>query len=274
MQQYHDHAALLAVAARGGALCTVVGIEGGFSRRVGAQLAVLDDGSIIGSLADDCLEKQLASDVAGLSGPVVHRYGAGSPFIDFRLPCGGGIDILLDPSPDRDACAKVAADLAARRASSLPLPKNPLLARRDYIPALALDLIGSGPEVECLAQLSKAMALPTRILRKDDLSLGRAPDYPAPDRWTATVLLFHDHEWEGAILAHALSGSGFYIGAQGGRQARLGRMERLRQLGLSDEDIARVRGPVGAIPSCREPDILAISIMAEIMAEYERLRDK
>jgi len=272
MEQYHDHAALLAVAGRGGALCTVVQIEGAFSRRVGAQLAVLNDGSIIGSLADDCLEKQLASDLAALTEPVVHRYGAGSPFIDFRLPCGGGIDILLDPAPDRDACAKVAADLAARREAALLLPENPFLAARNYIPQLALDLVGSGPEIECLEALSKAMGMTTRLVRKGDLSLGARPDYPVPDRWTATVLLFHDHEWESAVLAHALAGDGFYIGAQGGHLARTGRERRLRELGLGDKDIARVKGPVGVLPSCREPDILAISIMAEVLAEYEKLR--
>lgn len=273
MKQYQDDAALLAVAAHGGALCTVVGIEGGFSRRVGAQLAVLEDGALVGSLADDCLEKQLASDVAKLTEPAVHRYGAGSPFIDFRLPCGGGIDILLDPSPDAQACAGVAADLRARCASALPLPTNALMERRQYIPPLALDVIGNGPEVECLAALASAMELPVRVVRKGDLSLGQRPGHPVPDRWTATILLFHDHEWEGPILAHALSGDGFYIGAQGGHKARLGRVQRLRELGVAETDIARVRGPVGAIPSCREPDMLAVSILAEIMAEYEKLRD-
>lgn len=57
-----------------------------------------------------------------------------------------------------------------------------------------------------------------RAARPQGRSLAwQRPDYPAPDRWTATILLFHDHEWEAPILIHALFGEGFFIGAQGGR---------------------------------------------------------
>lgn len=267
-----DHAALFAAAADDAALCTVVRIEGGFSRRVGAQLAVRRDGSMLGSLADNCLELQLVSDLAGLNAPVVHRYGSGSPFIDFRLPCGGGIDVLLDPAPDIAACRAAADALAARQPASLCLPANRLLAVRDYLPALAIDAVGSGPEWEHFVALARANGIATRAIGKSDLSLGRAPAYPVPDRWTATVLLFHDHEWETAILAHALKGEGFYIGAQGGHVAREGRRARLREAGLAEAQVARVRGPIGLIPRCREPDVLAASILAEIRAAYEELR--
>ncbi|MFA7588496.1 MAG: XdhC family protein [Novosphingobium sp.] len=270
---YHDHMAVIAATDGGTGLCTIVGIDGGFSRRIGAQLAILPDGNVVGSLADGCLEQQLASDLAALDGPRVNRYGTGSPFIDFRLPCGGGLDILLDPAPDRQACRKVADDLAARRPAALNLPPNPFLNSRKYIPQLALDLIGSGPELECLAELARAAGLSVRVVRKDDLSLGSRPQYPVPDRWTATVLLFHDHEWEAAILAHALSGNGFYVGAQGGHQARVARIERLREAGLSEVQTDRIKAPIGVIPSCREPDVLAVSILADIYAEYEKLRE-
>lgn len=267
-----DHAALVAAAQGDAALCTVVRIDGGFSRRVGAQLAVRRDGSVVGSLADNCLEVQLASDLAGLAAPVVHRYGSGSPFIDFRLPCGGGIDVLLDPAPDVAACRAAVDALAARLPARVRLPANPLLAVRDYVPTLAIDAVGSGPEWEHFVALARASGIATRAVGKADLSLGRAPAYPVPDRWTATVLLFHDHEWEVAILAHALAGEGFYVGAQGGHIAREGRRARLREAGLPEAQIARVRGPIGLIPQCREPDVLAVSILAEIRAAYEELR--
>src|SRR6478752_10112731 len=109
-----DRAALRAACEPGVGLCTVVGIEGSFSRRLGAQLAVHPDGAITGSLADGCLEKQLASAVAAATGPVVKRFGAGSELIDFRLPCGGGLDVLIDPAPDAAACRAAAARLDRR----------------------------------------------------------------------------------------------------------------------------------------------------------------
>jgi xanthine dehydrogenase accessory factor len=101
----------------------VVGIDGSFSRRVGAQMTLAGE-AIAGSLADVCLERQLANDLTGLvpGGDVLlQRYGRGSPIIDFRLPCGGGLDILLDPAPDRAALARTVAALDARQPASLPL---------------------------------------------------------------------------------------------------------------------------------------------------------
>src|SRR5438067_4350039 len=59
-----DQAALRLAAAGGAALCTIVGIEGSFSRRLGAQLAVAVDGRMAGSLADGCLERELATQAA------------------------------------------------------------------------------------------------------------------------------------------------------------------------------------------------------------------
>src|SRR6187399_1357558 len=111
-----DRAALRAACEPGVGLCTIVGIEGSFSRRVGAQLAVHPDGAITGSLADGCLETQLASEIAAASEPVVRRFGAGSELIDFRLPCGSGLDVLIDPAPDRAACRVAVDQLDARKA--------------------------------------------------------------------------------------------------------------------------------------------------------------
>ena len=50
-----DHSAIGASANNGAALCTIVNIDGSFSRRLGAQLAINPDGSIVGSLSDGCL---------------------------------------------------------------------------------------------------------------------------------------------------------------------------------------------------------------------------
>jgi xanthine dehydrogenase accessory factor len=89
-----DHDALRYAAAQEAALCTIVTIEGSFSRRIGAQLAVGRDGTTAGDMADNCLDAELANQarIAFAEGtPRVLRYGEGSPFIDFRLPCGSGL---------------------------------------------------------------------------------------------------------------------------------------------------------------------------------------
>ena len=260
-----DSAALRAVARHGGGLCTVVGIDGTWSRRRGAQLAVLPDGAMHGSLADGCLERALTEEVAKGGEPRVLRYGAGSPFIDIRLPCGSGVDVLVDPVPDRDRLTLAVALLDARESTDLDLG---LGHTRRYLPALELLVIGSGPEATALARLATAQGITCRREGphgEGTLSLGRAPDL-AVDPWTAIAVLFHDHEWERAILPWALASEAFFIGAQGGKGAR-----EARAAWLDPAQLNRLRSPIGLIPSARTPSVLALSVLAEVVGAYEAM---
>jgi xanthine dehydrogenase accessory factor len=265
-----DRSALRAACEPGVGLCTIVGIEGSFSRRLGAQLAVGPDGVITGSLADGCLERQLAREVFDATGPVVKRFGAGSELIDFRLPCGSGLEVLIDPEPDRDACRAAVASLDRREPAVLALPvADGLLDRRHYIPAPKLALLGEGPERAALIDLASASQI--AVESAADLSLGQAPEGLVADAWTAVVLLFHDHEWEQAILRWALATPAFLIGAQGGAEARHQRLDRLAAAGVSSNQLARIRSPIGVIPRSREPAVLALSVLAEVVGAYEAL---
>ena len=85
------------------ALVTLVGIEGSTSRGLGSQMAVAEDGRFAGSFSGGCIEDAIVAEardvLAARTGRTV-RYGAGSPYIDVRLPCGGGIDLCFTPDPD------------------------------------------------------------------------------------------------------------------------------------------------------------------------------
>jgi len=274
-----DSEALFACAAQAGALCTVTRIEGSWSRRLGAQLAVLPDGSTRGSLADGCLERALAAEAMAGGEPRVLRYGSDSPFLDIRLPCGSGIEVLVDPAPDRAALTAATASLEARRPAALAIgdtPHGPFT--RHYLPALRLVVAGSGPEVTALATLARAQGIEVVVAGPAGepgvdhaLALGRAPDL-AVDPWTAVAVLFHDHEWERGLLPWALATPAFYVGAQGGKGARETRRAMLAEAGL-DPDTARLRSPIGLFAHARTPSVLALSILAEIVAVYERLLD-
>jgi xanthine dehydrogenase accessory factor len=83
-------------------------------------------------------------------------------------------------------------------------------------------------------------------------------------------LLVHDHEWERSLLPWALGSSAFYVGAQGGRGARETRAAMLAETGWNPDD-PRLRSPIGVFAHARTPSVLALSILAEIVAEHERL---
>ncbi len=84
------------------------------------------------------------------------------------------------------------------------------------------------------------------------------------DPWTATVLLFHDHDWEAPILARALNSKGFYVGALGSPKTHRMRCDRLAGMGVPQEQIARIHGPIGMIGRARDPGTLALSVLSEI----------
>lgn len=275
-----DSAALRAACVDEVGLCTLVGIEGSFSRRVGAQLAVLPDGSTVGSMADGCLERQLTADLAAARAERVAqvlRYGQGSRHIDFRLPCGGGLDILVDPRPDRDSCRRAAASLDSRAPARLKLPDaalaNPAwLRERRFIPELRLAAFGEGPELAAMRALAQVMEIDGLFIDpRDDcarIGLGREPEMAPPDPYTAVLLLFHDHEWEAPILHWAFAGRPFFVGAQGGARAR---EARAPWVPARRDCVQRLATPAGLIPRARDPDTIALSLLCEVVLEYEKL---
>jgi xanthine dehydrogenase accessory factor len=280
-----DHDALRAASGHEKAgLCTLLNVEGTFSRRRGAQLAILPDGATVGSLSDGCLEAQLATDMGNARDegkPRVVRYGTGSDVIDFRLPCGGGVDILLDPAPDAAALGGALTALEARQPATLALPipakaRGALLSERRYIPPLRVLLFGEGPEFAAFAALAEAAGVRTEARGKSargaaGLALGETPSDLSTDKWTAILLLFHDHEWEREILRWALATPAFHIGAQGGSLAREQRVADLAAIGFDEVARARVTSPVGLIPKTRDAEVLALSALAEIVGRYTAL---
>jgi xanthine dehydrogenase accessory factor len=85
-----------------------------------------------------------------------------------------------------------------------------------------------------------------------------------PDRGSAVLALTHDPKLDDPALAAALRSDCFYIGALGSRRNHAGRCARLKELDFSDNDLARIHGPVGLAIGAVSPAEVAISIAAEM----------
>lgn len=83
---------------------------------------------------------------------------------------------------------------------------------------------------------------------------------------TAIAILSHDPKFDEPALLGALKTDARYIGAVGSRKTNADRRERLQQAGVSDEQIARIRGPIGLNIGGSTPEEMAISILAEMIA--------
>ena len=101
------------------------------------------------------------------------------------------------------------------------------------------------------------------------------PDYAlqvlAPDPRTALVTLTHDPKLDDPALQIALRSPAFYIGALGSRRTQAARVQRLREAGLEEAQLARLKAPVGLDLGARTAPEIAVSIMAEITSELRSL---
>ena len=83
---------------------------------------------------------------------------------------------------------------------------------------------------------------------------------------TYVAILTHDPKFDEPALLGSIETHARYIGAVGSRKTNADRRERLIAAGLSDESLARIRGPIGLDIGANTPEEMAVSIMAEIVA--------
>lgn len=283
---------LQAAVARGQrtALVTVTAVTGASTRNPGTHMAVAEDSSFAGSLSGGCIEMAVVAEAQAVIAedrPREIRFGAGSPFIDIRLPCGGSIDLLFTPLAGddlaRDALAKLTARTPVRLDLAMADGSNFTV---NHVPALRIAIIGHGATVEALHAQASAFGAETLVLTPDAAIVDHVSAQGDPaillktpsaqpglvtDDWTACVFTFHDHDWEGALIKQALAQPGFFIGCMGSRKTHAARCEMLAALGVSQAECDRIVAPIGLIPSSRDPETLALSILAQVVDRYHAL---
>ncbi|WP_405668500.1 XdhC family protein [Streptomyces sp. NBC_00055] len=89
----------------------------------------------------------------------------------------------------------------------------------------------------------------------------------AVDARTALCVLTHDAKFDVPLLETALKLRVAYVGAMGSRRTHLERNERLREVGVTELELARLHSPIGLDLGARTPEETALSIAAEIVAE-------
>jgi xanthine dehydrogenase accessory factor len=114
-----------------------------------------------------------------------------------------------------------------------------------------------------------AFATPERFGHADRLLIGWPADTLAElsvDESTYFAVLTHDEKIDDPALAYACRSKARYIGALGSRRTHARRVERLRELGLGEEEIARVQAPIGVDIGARTPEEIAVAIIAQVVA--------
>jgi xanthine dehydrogenase accessory factor len=87
------------------------------------------------------------------------------------------------------------------------------------------------------------------------------------DERTVICVLTHDPKFDVPLLEIALRTPAAYVGAMGSRRTHADRLERLREIGLGADELARLHSPIGLDLGARTPEETAVSIAAEIIGE-------
>ena len=80
------------------------------------------------------------------------------------------------------------------------------------------------------------------------------------------AILSHDPKFDVPVLVEALKLDIAYIGAMGSRRTHKDREERLREAGVTDEELSKIASPIGLDLGARTPEETAVSIAAELIS--------
>jgi xanthine dehydrogenase accessory factor len=267
------------------ALATVVATRRSAPRPLGSKLAVTASGRLFGSVSGGCVEADVAERAKTVlegAAPEVVTYGiADDEAWSVGLPCGGEIDVFVEPFAGAPPIERGTSYVVVTGAKAGERWHDEALTRTELrgdvfaeavAPPPRLVAVGAGDIAEALCALAKplgwrtvvvdpraGLATPERVPSADEI-LVRWPDEVEVDADTALVSLVHEERIDIPALRRAVEGGAFYVGALGSRRAQEKRREQLG--GLVDQ----VRGPVGLDLGGETPSEIALEILAEMLA--------
>ncbi|MFD5815832.1 XdhC family protein [Streptomyces sp. NPDC127038] len=239
-------AAALAAAA-GGEAAALARVVGGPAELMGRALLVRADGSHEGGFgAHPGLDRTVLGETAAL------------------LDAGRTATVEIGEQGSR--CG---APLTVLVESSVPPPRMIVFGAIDF--ASALVRVGKflGYRVT-VCDARPVFATAARFPDADDIVVDwphRYLERTEVDSRTVLCVLTHDAKFDVPLLRLALRLPVAYVGAMGSRRTHLDRNERLREVGVTEIELARLRSPIGLDLGARTPEETALSIAAEIVAD-------
>ncbi|QGV77900.1 XdhC family protein [Streptomyces ficellus] len=249
---------ILVTPVRGGILPAAVGAAAGGEA---AALARITEGPA-GLMGRALLVHPDGSYEGGLGGhPELDRTAAG----EARAMLDAGRTGTVTIGEDGSRCGQPLTLLVE---SSVPAPRMIVFGAIDF--AAALVRVGKflGYRVT-VCDARPVFATPARFPEADEVVVEWPHEYLARtdvDARTALCVLTHDAKFDVPLLELALKLPVAYIGAMGSRRTHEDRNKRLREVGVTELELARLRSPIGLDLGARTPEETALSIGAEIVA--------
>jgi xanthine dehydrogenase accessory factor len=286
------------------AVATVVETWGSSPRPLGSKMAVTRSGKMAGSVSNGCIEGAVFEEgqkvLKSGKGRIAAFGVADDVAFDVGLACGGHIEVFVEPFREthRALLSMLEKNEPATLRTNLDSGELELvegtrsgseLARRDgdwfvepYRRPAHLVIIGAIHIAIPLHRLAKLMgyrvtvidararfATRERFPEADELIVAWPDEAMSKlrlDHSTYVVILTHDPKFDLPALRSVLGKEVGYIGAIGSRKTNQNRFDKLRTEGFTEEQIARVHGPIGLDLGSRGAEETALGIMAEVTA--------
>lgn len=253
------------------AMATLVGVRGTSSAKVGSRMWIGPDRSAIGAVTiGGCVDVRAIE----LSGEVLATGKAQRVEMTLGdedaqalgMTCGGVIELLVERLERDSSAAQAVID--------------------QMVATHTLVIVGASEIGVALARIAKAidlrvvvvdgrehLATKERFHDADEIKVGIPSEIVATIDATpsvALVLVSHEYKYDLPILRAALPSSVGYIGMLGGRKRRDAVKELLRADGLPEAALDRLHTPIGVDIDAETPAEIAVSIAAELIAEWRR----
>ena len=264
----------------------------------------LVSGSVSGGcVEDDLIEKVKAKNLDGgitADKPAIVTYGVtNEEATRWGLPCGGTLELVLEPLTQQSGVTELLGtigkqQLVSRRLEidtgkvtltpgkwSDMLEFDGKVLSTVHGPRWRLILIGAAQMTRYLAEMARMLDYQVIVIdpREEyytawdmpglEVNRGMPDDVLVAanlDGHSAVVALTHDPKLDDLALMEALKSPSFYVGAIGSKKNNDARRKRLEEFDLSQDEIARLHGPVGLYLGSKTPPEIALAIMAEMTA--------
>ena len=281
------------------ALATVIETWRSAPCPVGTHMLVNADGRFVGSVSGGCVEGDVLHVAAGViagAPAVLRRYGvADGTAWEVGLPCGGDIQVLIQPVSDAGFAPELFDRIIDARGKGQTLYVGTDLESglsrvagaagfvNAYPPPRRLLIIGAVEIAASLAAIAGSQGFAVTVCdpRARFLTAERFPGVALDDRWpdeavtafapdsrSAVVTLSHDPKIDDPALIAALASPAAYIASLGSKASHAARLSRLSAAGVSADSLARIEGPAGvAINAVSAPEI-ALSIAGGMIRAF------
>ncbi len=268
----------------------------------GTHMLVHGDGRFVGSVSGGCVEADVlerAQMVVSGAPAILRHYGvADDAAWEAGLPCGGDIQVLIQPVSANGFPESLFADISKARVQGNILSvatdlatgqsavtSDPHLAGflNSYFPPRRLLIVGAVEIASALAAIAVSQGIDVTLCdpRGHFLTEERFPGVRLDDRWpddavkafapdsrSAIVTLSHDPKIDDPALIAAVESKAAYVAALGSAQSHQARLARLSAAGVRADKCARIQGPAGVpINAISAPEI-ALSIAGGMIRAF------